>query len=197
MNNKNNKSSAGLKACVAAVAVFDILLVVGIVIVLLTGGVSGNGKPNLSDTFVANGDEYFENLGEEITPEEDVIKIKKDGAASATVTPAPSVTPGGVTTEGADANGFLFPESNTRAITDEELAAKLNNNDACRHAINEIYARHGYQFSNPEILAYFNQFDWYKNVAKVTDMSKVDDKFSDIEKANVEKIQKYKASKGW
>lgn len=199
MNNTKKKSSAGLKACIAVMAVVDIFLLAGIIMVVFSGGISGGGGTSLSDTFVANADEYFENLGEEITPEEDTIAIQKSDASQGltTETPKPSSTPGGVNEASADANGFLFPESSTKAITDEEMTAKLTDNNACRHAINEIYARHGYQFTNAEIFAYFNQFDWYKNLTKETDMSKVDVKFSVIEKQNVEKIQKYKASKGW
>lgn len=196
MENKK-KSPAVLKIGVGVLAVIDLLLIAGIVIVLLTGGVSGGGRSTLSDKFVDNSEDYFENGGEEITPDEDTISIKNNNAAQPTATVAPSTVPGGVDAQGADANGFIFPESSTKAITNEQMAAKLINNDACRHAINEIYARHGYQFTNQEILAYFNQFDWYKNTAKEPNMDIVDDMFSSVEKANVEKIQKYKTSKGW
>lgn len=199
MNEKKKKSSAGIKVCIAMAALLDVFLVAAIGLVLLNGRISAGGKANLSDTFVANGDSYFERGEEEITPEEDTIHIRNEAAkeAEATQTPAPTVVPGGVSASGADANGFLFPESNARAIREEEMAAKLTDKDACRHAINEIYARHGYQFSNPEISEYFNQYDWYKNLTKEADMAKIDGKFSVIEKKNIESIQKYKAAKGW
>ncbi len=199
MNNTKKKASTGTVLGVVLFAVVDVLLLVFLSTVLITGNLSsGSGSKNLSEDFVANDVVYFKNEGEELFLEEDSITIVKDGATASTeARPAPSTTPSGVNSAGADANGFLFPNSDTQAITDEEMTAKLTDNDACRHAINEIYARHGYQFSNAEILAYFNQFDWYKSLAKETDMNKVDDKFSAVEKDNVEKIQQYKAAHGW
>lgn len=199
MNKKKKKSSAGIKIYIVLATLLDVFLVAAIGMVLLNGRITAGGKANLSETFVVNGESYFDHGEEEITPEEDTIQIRNVAAneVEATQTPAPTVVPGGVSASGADASGFLFPESDVRAIREEELAAKLTDNDACRHAINEIYARHGYQFSNPEIFDYFNQYDWYKDLTKETDMAKIDGKFSAIEKKNIESIQKYKAAKGW
>ena len=74
---------------------------------------------------------------------------------------------------------------------------KVKDKQTLRLAINEIYARHGYQFTAEEYTNHFNQFDWYKNMPKEADMNKVSAGFSEIEKKNVEKLQAYSNTKGW
>lgn len=93
--------------------------------------------------------------------------------------------------------GFVFPDSDTTIITKTQMKATLKTRSLCRRAVNEIYARHGYQFSKQENTDYFNQYDWYRNMPKETDMSIVASEFSSVEKKNVEALQAYEDSKDW
>lgn len=93
--------------------------------------------------------------------------------------------------------GFVFPDSDTVIITKAEMKTTLTTRSLCRRAVNEIYARHGYQFSKQENTDYFNQYDWYRNMPKETDMSVVASEFSSVEKKNVEALQAYEDSKNW
>jgi len=52
--------------------------------------------------------------------------------------------------------------------------------------INEMYAKHGYQFQDAELTNYFNQKEWYSSISeKETDMDAIYQSMSDIEQANV------------
>ena len=82
-------------------------------------------------------------------------------------------------------------------ITKTRMKETLTNKSLCRRAINELYARHGYQFTKQENTDYFNQYDWYRNMIKESDMSVVASEFSSTEKKNVEALQAYEDSKGW
>ena len=51
--------------------------------------------------------------------------------------------------------------------------------------INELYARKGMKFNDPELHDYFSQFTWYK-----TKFKNVDSKLTDIEKKNIATIKR-------
>ena len=77
-----------------------------------------------------------------------------------------------------------------RLITEEEAAAMSYAH--LRHAINEIYARHGADFSNqPAIANRFRQFEWYHPRIGVP-MSEIENEFSETERANVLMLAKYR-----
>ena len=78
--------------------------------------------------------------------------------------------------------GFLFPDSATVLIAEAEIAARANSKELCQRAINEIYARHGYQFTKQENLDYFNQYAWYVGMPKVTDQEVILQQLNGIEK---------------
>ena len=54
-------------------------------------------------------------------------------------------------------DGFVFPDSDTTVITKTRMKETLTSKSLCRRAINELYARHGYQFTKQENTDYFNQ----------------------------------------
>lgn len=66
---------------------------------------------------------------------------------------------------GAD-SGFIFPNSGTEKLTEEEIEEVLDGSDdpawTIRIAINELYARHGRIFDTEEIRDYFEAQDWYE-----------------------------------
>lgn len=60
-------------------------------------------------------------------------------------------------------DGYVIPNSSTKAYTIDELRALgLNDAELCI-ARNEPYARMGYSFRNPGLQAYFNARSWYHN----------------------------------
>ena len=69
-----------------------------------------------------------------------------------------------------DENGFVFPDSNERYLTEEEVYAlylveEYDFQTLLGHARNEIYARHGYAFNeNGEYYPFYMQYDWYRNM---------------------------------
>jgi len=79
----------------------------------------------------------------------------------------------------------LYPEGSTRYLTDGDLIGKSRYD--LKIMRNEIFARHGYIFkSNPDMVEYFNNQSWYTpRYYDVTSM------LSNIEQANVKKIQTY------
>lgn len=84
-------------------------------------------------------------------------------------------------------DSYLFP-SDTNLIPNEELEAF----DSKKLTLlkNEIYARHGYKFTNKEMKKYFDDKNWYK---ENSDFSlKL---LNDIEKENIRNINRYIANK--
>ena len=87
--------------------------------------------------------------------------------------------------------GIIFPNSSEEIIdkgkieelTDEEL----------RYAINELYARNGYIFKDDELRAYYEKYDWYEQTVKPDDFSL--DLFNDVEKENLDTMQKERDSR--
>lgn len=87
---------------------------------------------------------------------------------------------------------FVFKDSDSRYLTEEDLEGM----DAWQllMARNEIYARHGRLFSNPEIQAYFNEKSWYQGtVAPEVFDAQIMDIFNDYELANIEFIRAHES----
>lgn len=66
-----------------------------------------------------------------------------------------------------DKNGIIFAESDYKIITDKDINKLKSNHpndfkEVLQWAINEIYARKGFQFGNNQYLEFYSQFDWYK-----------------------------------
>lgn len=97
--------------------------------------------------------------------------------------------------EAAQGGEYLCAYSSERALTESDLK-ELRNSDYGslpdgrsleQMMINEIYARHGYKFSNEKILDYFKQKDWYNEIGSYSSSQEtVAAGFSSTEKANVE-----------
>lgn len=56
---------------------------------------------------------------------------------------------------------YYCPDSDRRYYTEDDVAWMNHNRDYLQMAMNEIYARHGYNFQTPEIRAYFESKPWY------------------------------------
>lgn len=100
---------------------------------------------------------------------------------------------------------YLCSYSSERLMTEEDVdainaevydglpAGKSN----IQMVINEMYAKHGYQFKNQEIQAYFNQKAWYQNIStRNADMDAIFQGMSDIEKKNVDFLGAYNGEEG-
>lgn len=85
-----------------------------------------------------------------------------------------------------DRDQYLFPDSDTRELTEADIAGM--DKETIQLAINEIYARRGYAFSNDSDTAraareYFMSRDWYQPTIET--MVETEATFSDIEQKNV------------
>lgn len=82
---------------------------------------------------------------------------------------------------------YLLPDSSKRELTANDLQSLSS--DALTIARNEIFARHGYIFSDRDLRAYFYTKAWYRPSAVSSDFDY--GCLSTIEAANVELIQQY------
>lgn len=115
--------------------------------------------------------------------------------------------PGGGT---APAEDFIFPYSSTQPITEEDLDAvfgDMEDYDASvlsQHAINEIYARYGYNF-HPEksdsaqfAYSYFNELDWYTAICGSNTASNTGEvPVNETEQHNIETIVAWQSARGY
>ncbi len=84
-------------------------------------------------------------------------------------------------------NDYICPDSSTRYLTEADLAG-LSDWELLL-ARNEIYARHGRQFDDPDIRAYFESKSWYNGtIAPDAFDASV---FNQYEKANIAFIQEH------
>lgn len=175
--------------------IVNVLLVAGCVFLLLMGDVKAEKtEAALPKDFKENRNEYYEGFSRdnaEVYTCLEGLTVGSDDYITPTPTPTPTPEPG------TDAEGFVFPNSNTELLTDEQLAEKLIDAEICRRSINEIYARHGFEFSKPENQEYFNQFAWYQALEKTTDMEAINAAFNEIERTNIQKLQTYENDHGW
>ena len=77
---------------------------------------------------------------------------------------------------------YVLPASGARELTEEDIAGM--DQETIQLAINEIYAKNGYDFaSNPSIQEYFLQKSWYH--PSVSTMAEAQANFSEVERYNV------------
>ena len=166
--------------------ILDILLLILFIFTLTSQlGVSSEVVSNLSKDFVEN----TNSSGQQNEMEEYVSTITFSYNTATTNTNTES--------EGNKYDGFLFPNSDTVLLTDEDIQINITNLETCQRAINEIFARHGYLFTKQENVDYFNSYDWYRTMDKEEDMDTVSSQFSTIEKENIKKLEQYRDSEGW
>ena len=83
-------------------------------------------------------------------------------------------------------SGMIFPDSDRRLLGRADVAPLSLSQ--LRIARNEIYARRGRAFADPNLRRYFSQFDWYNPVAAEVALSRV-------ESANVALLQSAESRK--
>lgn len=88
-----------------------------------------------------------------------------------------------------DENGMLFADSASRYLSKEEIERLQENPDytyqqLLRYAVNEIYARKGYQFlEDGPYWSFYTQFEWYRQTDK---HAVTDEDLNEFEKANID-----------
>ena len=196
MKDNGKKSSPGwLIGVIAAGAVDLILLVLLIVFMVLPEGGGGDVKADVPKDFTANADTYYDTEYEsEYTSG---ASVKFSGGKVQASSDDSDKTEEKADDEGGKYSGFVFPDSDKVLLTDDEISDTVKDADTCRRAINEIYARHGYEFTMQENVDFFNKYDWYKDMDKESDMEKVSSEFSKTEKANVDKLLEYEDAHNW
>ncbi|MBR6399306.1 MAG: Cna B-type domain-containing protein, partial [Lachnospiraceae bacterium] len=110
--------------------------------------------------------------------------------AEPTPEPQPEPEPEPADTRRTDS---LFYDTAVRYIDYNDLAGRSR--EEVRLICNEIYARHGYIFSNQAYNDYFSQFAWYS--PSVTKDGFSEDMFNQYERENVHTIAHYEKDMGW
>lgn len=87
---------------------------------------------------------------------------------------------------GSNDSEYILPDSNKRRLLESDI--ELLSLEELKLARNEIFARHGYVFSTPEIKAYFEKKSWYKE-----NPNYYDGDLNEIERYNINFIKKHEA----
>lgn len=114
-----------------------------------------------------------------------------------TLAPVTVVTATPTPTPAAAGGDYIFPDSNSRYLSYEEVAAK--GQQELVYARNEIFARHGRKFKSAELQAYFSGKSWYVPVYEPdefgTDLQ--NRLFNSYEKENIKQISRVEQDKGY
>ena len=81
---------------------------------------------------------------------------------------------------------YIFPDSNKKYLSEDEIRSIDTEKMALGR--NEIFARHGYIFTDETYKEYFESKPWYKGSIPA-DQFNTDQEFNDFEKKNVELIK--------
>jgi hypothetical protein len=88
--------------------------------------------------------------------------------------------------------GERFPATRLRVLEEDEVSTWPGEN--IRYALNELYARRGYDFSdNAEQRRLFAKMSWYR--PRPGSMEEIDKDFSSVEKENVDLLAKFRSVK--
>ena len=90
-------------------------------------------------------------------------------------------------------NGIIFPDSSSRILSAEEIAPldywPSNAKDRLyQYAINEIFARNGYSFNDPDWANYYSRYSWYQNRGYSDEDAR--DRFNETERKNMKMLEK-------
>lgn len=93
----------------------------------------------------------------------------------------------------ATTGDYICAYSSERQLTAEDVnaisaqgVAYPGGRSAAQMIINEMYAYYGFQFTDPQLQAYFNQKSWYQSIGTyTTDMSAIFNSMTAVEQANI------------
>lgn len=174
----NSKEKDGI----SIVNIIFAILIVAVIVLMCVIYLSGNKKYKETGTHVEETtEETTEEITEEIAAEimnensntkeyavTDEINLKRSGAAPAQL---------------ESNEDYIFPDSDSRMLSKDELMDKTA--QELKIARNEIYARHGREFTDESVQEYFNEKSWYTPIYAPEDFDKKGDEwFNDYEYAN-------------
>ena len=90
-------------------------------------------------------------------------------------------------------NEYMLKNSSSEYLAVSDIAGMSK--EQCRIARNEIYARHGRLFDDPELQAYFNSCSWYSGYIAPSDFD--ESVLNDYERSNLELIVAYEKDMGY
>lgn len=104
--------------------------------------------------------------------DEALVYISKGGENQITPTPRSQTTTAATSatkpkSSSAADDEYLLPDSDSRMLAKSDLTAF--DREELNLALNEIFARHGRIFSDPDIKAYFNSKSWYNGTVSAAD----------------------------
>ena len=89
---------------------------------------------------------------------------------------------------------FVLPDSDIRLYTAEEIQ-QLNDYELFV-AINEMYARHGRIFTDPDLSQYFESLSWYSPQFSPEEYEASAPSFSETEQGNLETLVNERSNRG-
>jgi YARHG domain len=122
-----------------------------------------------------------------------IQEIAESPTPSPTVTPTPAPIRSFVPETGSNSSvagwpGETFPETRVRRLTTQDVASWPA--EKVRYAINELYARGGYDFRTPEVKQIFMRLSWYRE--RLVNGRTQDEAYahlSALERSNLELLQ--------
>ena len=99
-----------------------------------------------------------------------------------------------------ETDGYLCSDSSSRVLTQEDIEELQSGTypdlpegeGIIQMAVNEMYARKGYQFGSQGIQDYFEEKEWYRDIRqRNSDQKSIYQNMSDIEKANVQFLSSF------
>ena len=88
---------------------------------------------------------------------------------------------------------YILPDSDSKILTEDDLEPL--DQDTLSLALNEIFARHGRIFSDPEIKSYFESKSWYSGTVSADDFD--ESVFNSHEIYNINLISSYQEQMGY
>ncbi len=170
-------------------------IILGVVAVLVVAaviaGVVMTRIPSLSAKEI-EGTEYTANV-----PESEEAEYSFYGSGATAGTSEAEDSQEGETADTGDSE-YLCEYLTERAITDEEAQQLVKmqvdglpeGKSVSQMLINEMYARHGYEFKDEAISAYFMTKSWYAEMSDLnSDMDAISAEMADYEKQNIDKLR--------
>ncbi len=177
---------------------FALLLIAAVVAVLLKFPLFGAQKPEQAPAGAVNA-RHISDIASTESPEgggtssyvfgtDELVPTTPapEATPEPSPTPLPTPEPTHEPTPTVDPD-YLIPGSDSRYITEAELDNLSR--EQIMLARNEIYARHGWIFSTPELASYFNAKSWYRGTVDPRYFS--ESVFNEYESANINLIRQY------
>ncbi|MCI8326191.1 MAG: YARHG domain-containing protein [Lachnospiraceae bacterium] len=182
------KKSKGVPS--AVIVILAVLIIAGIAACVMLK--LQQGSPKLEQTKMQ---EKSDNTESETTQPVSEEKTYTESIGGFTVTTSGTTSNNDDSAAMAENGDYLCSYSAQRQITQDDIntleagtyTGIPQGRTIVQMVLNEMYARHGYQFSDVGLQNYFNQKTWYQAITeRETDMDKIYSNMSEIEKNNIE-----------